>query len=399
MARRQSDGLLRESAGFRALWLSRLISFAGDGITFAALTLLAASQGGARSVSLVLLVFALPRLAGPFAGVFADRSDVRLLMGGCELGQAVLIGLLAVIEPGLPAILLLFGAAQVLSTIRAPAGRSVVPSLVEAEDIGRANALLSLGFPMQAVVGPALAGLLVAGPGGVKTALLVDAATFTISAVFLLQMPKIAPGSSAKTRMWVDFLAGLRHVTSDRMLRRLLLGLFVAGAFGALDNVALVFLVQRDLHSGALAYGLCLAAAGVGAAAAVALLARFLRPADALPGLLIGTGLFGFGLVGTGLAPAFVIALLAQLLAGGGYLTQSATVDTIVQTAVPDDVLGRTFGIFGTVSQLAAALAYLVGGPLLRATSPRAVFVVAGVGVVAALAFLIPAARSGGSES
>ena len=80
------------------------MSFTGDGITTTALVLLVAAREGSAGVGVLLLANALPRLAGPLAGVLADRVQTRRLMMSCELTSAAVIGLMAVTVPPLPVI-------------------------------------------------------------------------------------------------------------------------------------------------------------------------------------------------------------------------------------------------------------------------------------------------------
>nr|WP_145487381.1 MULTISPECIES: MFS transporter [Streptomyces] len=102
--------LLRGNPALRSLCASRAVSFVGDGITATVLVVLAARQDGPVGVSLLLLANALPRLAGPLAGVLADRVPTRRLMMRCELASGLVIGLIAVTLPPLPVLVPLAGA-------------------------------------------------------------------------------------------------------------------------------------------------------------------------------------------------------------------------------------------------------------------------------------------------
>ncbi|MFI1890175.1 MFS transporter [Streptomyces jumonjinensis] len=387
--------LLRENPAFRALWASRAVSFVGDGITTTVLVVLAARQDGPVGVSLLLLANALPRLAGPLVGVLADRIPARRLMMRCELASMLVIALIAATLPPLPVLVPLVVLAGALATIRNPAGRSLVPVLVDAPDRVPANALFGLARTLQLAVGPGLGGLLAAGPGGVHTALAVDAATFAVSALLLTGLPVLEPARdpAAVTGVWAEAASGLRYVAADRQVRTLVLTLFVIVAFAGVDSVALVFLAGDQLAGGPAGYGLAASAFGVGMLLAALACTRLARGGSPVALLVIAIAASGAGTMLTGLAPALAIALAAQLLAGAGNAGENIGYDTAVQNIVPRPMLGRVFGALGTAAQLGAGFAYLAGGLSVSLVGARATLVLAGAGTLAVLLVLVPVLR------
>lgn len=371
------------------------MSFVGDGITTTVLVVLAARQDGPVGVSLLLLANALPRLAGPLAGVLADRIPTRRLMMRCELASALVIGLIAAILPPLPILIALVVLAGALATIRNPAGRSLVPVLVDVTDRAPANALFGLARTLQLALGPGLGGLLAAGPGGIRTALAVDAATFVVSALLLTGLPLLEPtrDPAAVTGVWAEATAGLRYVAADRQVRTLILTLFVIVAFAGVDNVALVFLAGDQLAGGPAGYGLAASAFGLGMLLASVACTRLARGRSSAVLLVIAIAASGVGTVLTGLAPALAVALVAQLLAGAGNAGENIGYDTVIQNVVPRPMLGRVFGTLGTAAQLGAGFAYLAGGLSVNLVGARATFVLAGVGTLAVLLVLVPTLR------
>jgi MFS family permease len=387
--------LLRDNPALRALWASRAVSFVGDGITTTALVLLVAPRDGPAGVGVVLLADALPRFGGPLAGVLADRVPTRRLMMSCELASALVIGLVAITLPPLPVLVGFVVVAGVLATIRNPAGRSLLPALVDAADRGPANALFGVARTLTLTVGPGVGGLLSATPGGIHTALAVDAATFVASAVLLGGLPNMAPARdpAAVTGVWAEATEGLRYVATHRRVLALVLSLFLLVAFAGVDNVALVFLTGADLGAGPVGFGVASSAFGVGmllAALVCTRLARGRSPVALLVGAVVATGV---GTMGTGLAPIFVAVVGAQLVAGAGNAVENIGYDTVVQDQVPRPFLGRVFGTVGTAAQAGAAIAYAGGSFLVDQVGARATFVLAGVGTFAVLLVLVPALR------
>lgn len=387
--------LLRANPAFRALCASRAVSFVGDGITTTVLVLLTAPRDGAAGVGLLLLANALPRLGGPLAGALADRVETRRLMMSCELASALVVAVIAMVLPPLPVLVGLVAASGVLATIRNPAGRSLVPDLVDPVDRAPANALFGLAGTLQLAVGPGLGGLLAAGPGGIRTALAVDAATFVVSAVLLARLPALASARdpAAATGMWAEAAAGLRYVATQRQVRVLVLSLFLVVAFAAVDNVALVFLTSDEFGAGPAGYGLAASAFGVGMLLASVGCTRLARGRSPGALLIVAIAATGAGTLLTGLAPVLAVVVAAQLIAGAGNAVENIGYDTVVQDLVPRPLLGRVFGIVGTAAQLGAGLAYAGGGLLVDLVGARTTFVLAGVGTLAVLIVLVPALR------
>lgn len=385
--------LLRGNPAFRSLCASRAVSFVGDGITTTALVLLVAPRDGPAGVGVLLLANALPRLGGPLAGVLSDRVRTRRLMMRCELASALVIGLIAVTLPPLPVLIALVAVAGILATIRNPAGRSLVPVLVGSSDRAPANALFGLARNLTLTVGPGLGGLLGAAPGGVHTALAVDAGTFVVSALLLTGLPAIAPARdpAAVTGMWAEAAEGLRYVAAHRQILVLVLSLFLLVAFAAVDNVALVFLTGDALRAGPAGYGLASSAFGVGMLLASLACTRLARGRSPIALLIVAVVATGAGTVINGLAPVLAVVIAAQLIAGAGNAVENIGYDTVVQDLVPRPFLGRVFGTMGTAAQLGAAFAYTAGSFLVGLVGARATFVLAGAGTVAVLLVLVPA--------
>src|SRR5262249_8525026 len=109
MATRTSLGLIRQERAFRALWTARSVSFVGSSLSQVALILYVADRmGTGAAVALLMIVGTLlPTLASPLAGAVVDRLPPRPLLLGCELGQAAVLALIAVLLPGLPLLLAL----------------------------------------------------------------------------------------------------------------------------------------------------------------------------------------------------------------------------------------------------------------------------------------------------
>jgi MFS family permease len=390
--------LLGANRPFRLLWSARAVSFLGDSLALVALMLhVAETTGQALAVAALLLAgdFA-PALLGPLTGTVADRLDRRRVMVGCELVQGALVVAIALWLPSLPLplLLVLVGLRAVAGQVFQPASRAAVPSLVGQRDLERANAAVGVATNGGEALGPLVAA--VALPVlGVRGVLLVDAASFLVSAALLGLLPALAgPSRGPGPSFLADAAGGLRYLRGQAVVRAVALGYFAVVACTGIDDVALVFLATATFGAGEAAVGLLLAAAGIGLLAGYALLARAgpgLRgihrgttpaaaprtpPAAGL--LLAGFAVSSAGNLLTGLAWAVGAAFAVQAVRGLGIAAMDVAATTLVQRTVPPDLQGRVFGsLYGGIG-VAAALAYLLGGLLLDRTTPRVAFVAAG---------------------
>jgi MFS family permease len=381
----RSTSLLRRHAGFRWLWLSRVVSFVGDGVALIALVLHVQGSGGSGTkVAGLLLAAALPSLLGPVAGTLADRLDRRRLMMACEVGQGILYLTIAVWLPPYPVLLAFVAAAAALARCFAPASTSSVPALVPADELVGANAWLGTALNLQVAFGALFGGLLVAGVG-IRGALAIDAATFAASALLLTRVPALpadrpASGAAGFMRTIVE---GLGFVVGHRVARAVVLSLFVGVAFAAVDNVALVFLARRELGAGPTGFGVVSSAFGFGMLAASLFMTRW-QGVSARIAYLGGWLLTAIGTLLTGLAPVLAAAVAAQWVGGVGNGACNVGGDTLIQRSVPASMRGRVFGLTSTAAFLGGGLAYAIGGVLVDVATPRTVFVVASIGVFAA---------------
>jgi MFS family permease len=384
---------LRSTPAFRRLWLARTISHVGDGVALVALVLLVqGSEGTGTAVGVLLLASSLPRFLGPLAGVVADRVEQRTLMVLCDLGNAAIFGAIAWLRPSFGVLLALVAASAVLDTLSGPAGRSAIPVLVHPDDLVQANAWMGTSLNLQVALGALVGGVLVAAVG-VRPALAVDAVSFAVSATWLIGLPRLRAAAEAPTGFLAVGREGLAFAWRTRIVRTFVIVLFLGVAFAAVDNVALVFLVRETLGGGSLAFGLVSAAYGIGMmVASTGLSIR--RTSFAVTALLVVAWLAtGIGAIATGLAPLIAVAAAAQAIGGFGNGLENVAADTLIQRAVPREMLGRVFGLVYTAAFGGSTLAYAAGGPLLDLTSARAVFLIAGAGIFVVTTYLWIALR------
>jgi predicted MFS family arabinose efflux permease len=407
--------VLRRRA-FRRFWLGMLISRAGDAFTLVALSWIVLGIAGPAQLGVVLACFGLPRIvSGPVAGRLLDGTRPRLLLAADNAGRGLLIAAVPVLlwQHRL-AVTGLYGIAAVsalLSAVTEVAESSLVPRLVDDDQLDAANSLLSANWELAGIAAPAVAGLIVATVGA-PLALVLDAGSFAVMTAICLSLPPLhrnakpgqaapgqaqaAPGQPAPAQP-----APARDRRGLRILFRYPAVLVLTGCgFGMLflDGVATVLYPQYArtfLHTGPAGYGLLVSAAGAGALLGVLAspgLSGRLPPSPRLA-VVISTGaaLFGLLSVAPGLAAASVLLGLATFAWGPYYVFER----TLMQRLVPDEVRSRVAGARMTISSLGFPLGSAAGGTVTGGLGVAGtVLAVGGSGLVLGLLpLLAPALR------
>ena len=396
--RKPRPRILARYPDFRYFWLARVVSLVGDGAATIALVLLVSHRDGGTGVALLLIAESIPRFFGPVAGALADRLSPRIVLVGAEFGQAVLFVAIAVWVPSLPVLLPMVAVAAFLATMYSAAGRALVPRLIPQEDRVSANAWISTAFNLQGAVGPVLGGGLIQLFGS-SAAFGVNAASFLVGGLLLAWLPKLAalskePRDGGGESFFGEVRAGLRYVRTNSLVRNVIVLLACGVFFGSMDNLALVFLAG-DLSASPTAFGVLTAAFGVAMVGGSALLTTG-RGGGAPHLLFLGGWLTtGLGLALTGLSPFLTLAVAMQAFAGFGNAFGNVGEESMLQRAVPGEMLGRVSGVISASVMIGSTASYAVGGALLDATSATVVFLVAGLGLAAVTAlFWVPVARS-----
>ncbi len=381
-----AHSLLRTHPDFARFWVARLVSYAGDQIARTALLIAVYDRFGAAAVALLLIAGTAPRLFGPALGALADRYDQRRVIVVCDVAQAAAYLAIAALAPSLPVLLGLVAAAATAATAFTPAGRSLLPRLVAKDRLGAANAQLAVGVNAGFAAGPALGGLLLTGFGLTAT-LLLNAATFVLSAVLVRRLHVLAAPSSSGRAFRTILRDGLATVRGNPVVRAVSTGFLVLVTFAALDNVALVPFGRDELGASATEIGLLGSLFGVGMVLGPLVVARAGRSDLVLYAAFLA---LGTGTLVTGVGPVLALALAGQALAGAGCGWHNVAADTLIQQHVPADRLGTVFGTVYLFPYAAEVLAYALGAPLLAVAGPRGVFVVSGLGILATLAVVAP---------
>lgn len=347
------------------LMSGRLVSAGGDWIYLIALSIALFQYGGGRAflISLFWLVKLIPNLVfGPFSGALADRIGYRRAMILADLGRMVLVAGLALTLNGVtwPIIYPVAFLVTSLNTLFSPASTGIIPSLVGSrEERLAANAVILQVNSIALIVGSAIGGL-EAGMGYVSQLLLIEAATFGVSAISLTFIHPHAPvvtASTSEAEEEADEVVSADDepggfLGSFKMLARRPILLFAASVL-ALPELAsgavVVWIVpysesHQYLNLGSSGVGYLYTALGIGAVVG-GIVAASLGSSIRLDYLLAGSVLAGGAALALfGAFPLVIPALFFLLVVGLAETVETAAQQTLLQQSVPENMIGRASG-------------------------------------------------------
>lgn len=325
------------------------------------------------------------------AGIVADRFDRRMVLLVTDLARGLLMLVLAaavIVDAPTTVIVAVSILAACFSTFFGPAIAALLPMLVDERDLGPANSAWATLDNVAFIIGPALAGILLA-TGGLEIAFLLNAVSFGIVAVVLWRLP-VPRGAPVTT----DAAGGPEREPDPgwRALVRPLAGPFILDSTtsivgGALGVLTVVIAVDV-LGAGEAGTGYLNAATGVGGVTAGVVGGALLARRLGVP-LLLGGVAGGIGLAWLAVAGNLIVAMLAMAVAVAGLLLLDVVNTTLIQRIVPDALRGRAMGVLQTTSAVLYSLGSLAGPIIADAAGVGPVLVgsavITAVGVAAAL--------------
>jgi len=352
--------LAKLGAGFNALryrnyrlyWVGQLISIIGTWMQSTAQAWLVFQMtGSAFSLGLVTTLQFLPvMLFSLIGGVIADRLPKRRLM---MITQSLLL-IQAAIFGGLVAsgaiqiwhIYLLAALQGMVNVVDNPARQAFPIELVAREDTGNAVALNSMLFNGARIIGPAIAGIVIA-TAGVAPALFLNAVSF-VAVIFALAMmnPKgfyVRPVRQKQAAL-SDLVEGLSYARRSTVVLTILIVIGVIGTFGYNFSTVLPLIGGFVLHTGAAGFGALSTALGIGSFAG-ALFVAYARNIS-IRRLFIGSTAFSLLLGALSLSNAFILSEGILIVLGFAGILFTTTANTLLQTSVPDELRGRIMSLY-----------------------------------------------------
>jgi MFS family permease len=332
------------------------------------------TRHNASAVGIVTgLQFAPLVLLLPLTGLAADHFDRRKLllitqgtMGALALALGALTVSGAVQFWHVCAFALALGCVTAFDT---PARQTFVSELVGENDLSNAVALNSTSFNAARMIGPALAGLLIAGVG-TGWAFIFNGASFgaALAALLALRVNELHR-TRRSTHSPGRFVEGFRYVWSRAELRVVFFALLVVGTFGLNFQVFISTMSADVLHVGVKQYGLLTSIMAIGTVAGALLAARRERPS--LTYVFGGALVLAIGFALAAIAPTYALFGAALVLVGISTQTFTTTANSAVQVATEPAMRGRVIAIFFTVALGGTPIGAPIAGWIADAYGPR----------------------------
>jgi MFS family permease len=364
---------------FRLFFSGQSVSLIGTWMTRVATSwLVYRLTGSALLLGLVGFVGQIPTfLLAPFAGVWVDRLDRRSVLLWTQALAAVQSLLLAALTLSkritIGEILVLSAFQGLINAFDMPGRQAFMVQMVEQrQDLGNAIAINSSMVNMARLVGPSLAGLVIAGFGEGYCFLIDGLSYFAVIASLALMQVKPLPGrGDAVSSMATQLKEGWLYVSRFAPVRTILLLFALVSLMGIPYVVLMPIFAAQVLHGGPHTLGLLMGASGVGAlvsALSLAVRKTVLGLGRMIP---IAALSFGAGLILFGLSRVLWLSMFMMLFTGFGMMQGMAASNTIIQTVVPEDRRGRVMSYYTMAfvgmapfgSLLAGGLAHKLGAP------------------------------------
>jgi MFS family permease len=292
-------------------------------------------------------------LLSTWGGSVADRYPKRKILFATQAGMMALAFCLAALVWSGRAqpwhIMVLAGFGGVAMAFDMPARQAFMVEMTSRDDLMNALSLNSSIVNGARVVGPAIAGFLLAETG-TAVCFFLNGLSFVavIGGLMMMRLPEfVRPERPDST--WKHALEGFSYVAGHRRVRTLLILFTIVGIFGWSYSVLMPAFAAEVLHVGEKHYGGLLSANGIGALCGALFVATFGKRVP--PRLLIfgGLGLFSVMLLLLAFSTNYYLALIWLAVAGWGMLLYFSTTNTLIQTSVPDAMRGRVMGIWAVV--------------------------------------------------
>jgi MFS family permease len=382
---------------YRLYFWGQIISFTGtwmQSVAQAWLVLKLTDSGVALGV-VTALQFLPMLVAGPWGGVIADRVDKRRLVTVTQSVAGVLALALGVLTvTGVVQLWMVYLMAFLLGLVNLvdmPSRQAFVMEMVGPADLANAVSLNSVVVNASRIVGPAVAGLLIATVG-IGVCFILNAASYVAVVVAFIAMdPSTLHRAKPVERRGGQLREGLRYVWARSDLRTPLLLMAVAGTLAYNFSVVLPLMVRGVFRAGAGTYGALFSVMGAGAVAGGLVVAARGR---ATPRLLVGAMLaLGATLLAMAYAPNLPLEFVAMVPVGITSTAFIATSNSLLQLGASEQMRGRVMALFSMVFLGSTPIGGPVVGWVAEAFGPRTALALGALATILAGAAALIAVR------
>lgn len=364
-----------------AYWVNEFGTWLGE----IALTILVydRTHSPLATAGLFLTLRFLPALLAPLLAARVEALRARIVLPTLYVLEALLyaaLGLVVAHRSAMPAVLVLAAIDAALAIVAKTIIRSATANgLVKRELLREGNTIINIGWMASGACAPVIGGALVAWKG-TEAALLIDAATFAVTAVLAATASGIHVESERDESFMQRLRGGLGVLRKPGSVRRLTFALALVLLLGALPIPVEVVFAKRTLHTTDAGYGVLLGSWGLGMVIGGAIFGS-LRDVDLTRVFRIGIVVIALGYGVLSGAPSLAIACVGSAIGGIGNGSGWVAALTALQERIPLKRQSAVMAVLEGLNQVMPALGFAAGGAITAASSPRAAYGAAAIGV------------------
>ncbi|HYF82679.1 MAG TPA: MFS transporter [Clostridia bacterium] len=372
---------------FVLLWLGQLVSLLGNRFhEVASMWYIYQVTGSPLKMGITLVFSTLPAvILGPFAGAVADRYDRKKIIVLSDFINGGIVGVITILmymgNLEIWMLYLLAGLRSAASTFFGPAVSAITPSIVQKEQLLKANSMNQLSRDFTGILGYAAGGAMIAIMG-ISGLFLFDSISFTLSAISetFINVPKVRKEAVEKKCMRSEILESIYFIIKKKeLLHFVIVGGLVINFFLAPLEIYITLFAGHRLNMDSGGFGILLAAITVGSICMTLLMPAIGRRLGYYTLTFIGLTLEGLLMMLFGVSGSFYTSLVILALMGASICICNVSLSTIFQNLIPNEMMGRVGGILGTICQATIPLGYFIGGMVTEKFDLTAVLVTSGL--------------------
>jgi MFS transporter, DHA3 family, macrolide efflux protein len=389
-----------KNKNFLLLWIGQSVSMLGSRFySIAIMWYVIEKTGSSMDLGFTVLCFTLPAvLIMPIAGIMADHNYKKKILITSDLANGIIVSVMALLlyQNALSThmLYLMIIAISSASAFFTPAISASIPLITGKKELSKANSLNQFTSRMANIIGPTLAGILIAVTD-IWLLLLLNGISFIISAISesWIQIPNVET-SSGKQNIRQQFRDGMKFaLKSKELLALIFVGGIIINFFLAPLMVFITIICNQILVVGSQGFGIVEACIAVGALlGSVISFLNIIKNQIKLG--IIGLVLEGVALLVGGVFLSYTSMIIFAILLGLGVSMASIGITTMYQMLVPENMMGRVGSILSSISTFIVPIGILVGSYVINIYSVELIFIVSGIIVLlSGIMLVIPFAQ------
>ncbi|GKX30914.1 permease [Vallitalea longa] len=382
-----SNDTIFKNKNFILLWLGQLVSILGSNFhSLAVMWYVLEITGSAAKAGITMVFTVVPQiLLSPLTGPIADRFNRKVIIVVSDLINGILVGIIAILcytnNLQLWTLYLISAFMSASSAFFSPALLASIPTIVKKENLVKANSLSQIVRYSSSILGPALGGILVVLIG-IPGLFLLNSISFLLSSFSesFIKITYVAKSKIQKMTLLKDFQEGISYSVKNKdLLQIIIVGGIIINFLYAPLSLIIAVVAKDNLNSGSEGYGILLGALSVGGLLMSFIIPKISKKTGNFKLLFIGLTLEGLLLLPFAFINSLSTGIMSLLILGCSFGIVNVTLGTVIQTIVPNDVLGRVSSVMNILCTLTVPLGYYLGGIALENFKTSEICIVIGI--------------------